>query len=372
MSPPLLLALASLLAPQVDPATDRDDDLLPVLIVSGANNHWWQWTTPSLQEILTESGKFAVEVTHSPGETLGDAEQLSRYRALVLDYNGPRWGAEAEKNFLAAVRAGTGVVVVHAANNAFNGWVEYEELVALCWRQGTGHGRFHPFDVDVVDRDHPVTRDFAGLTAHPDELYHRLVPMHGTDYRVLATANSSKESGGTGADEPMVIVKRYGEGRVFHTPLGHVWGGAEAQKASHRDPQFRELIVRGTEWAATGAVTPSVREPNTLTAAEREAGWELLFDGTSPRGLRGFLKAGFPDQGWRIEGGALHKVAGAGGGDLVTERAFRDFEFAFEWKVAPGANSGIMYRVTEDRNTCLLYTSPSPRDQRGSRMPSSA
>ena len=116
-----------------------------------------------------------------------------------------------------------GVAVVHAANNAFDGWVEYEKLVALCWREGTSHGKFHAFDVTITDRDHPITRGFPTSARTPDELYHGLVPMHGVETRVLATAFSSEESGGSGADEPVITVHQYGQGRVFHTPLGHVW-----------------------------------------------------------------------------------------------------------------------------------------------------
>ena len=87
-----------------------------------------------------------------------------------------------------------------------------------------------------------------------------------------------------------------------------------------------------------------------LSAGEREAGWELLFDGHSTAGLRGFRSETFPARGWVIEEGALRHVAGGGGGDIVTVKTYRDFELAFEWKVAKGANSGIMYRVGEDHD----------------------
>ncbi|MDG1050870.1 MAG: ThuA domain-containing protein, partial [Planctomycetota bacterium] len=194
-----------------------------VLVVSGANNHDWEWTTPSLASILRASGRFEVSVTREPGKTLADQDALQALDAVVLDYNGPRWGEAAESAFLEAVRAGLGVVVIHAADNHGNGWPEYEKLVADLWRKGTGHGRFHPFDVDVIDRDHPVTRSLPTILQHPDELYHNLVNVHGVERRVLATALSSKESGGTGEAEPMILVRSYGQGRMFHTPLGHVW-----------------------------------------------------------------------------------------------------------------------------------------------------
>lgn len=351
----MLLLAASLLSflPQVDTAIEAPETVqpepIPVLIVSGANNHWWQWTTPSLRSMLEESGKFKVDVTETPAKTLA-TEDLSQWKALVLDYNGPRWGERAETRFLDAVAGGMGVVVVHAANNAFTGWVEYEKMVALCWREGTGHGRFHAFDVEVTDASHPITRGFDGLASHPDELYHRLVHMHQTDFRVLASAYSDPESGGTGEHEPMVIVKNYGRGRVFHTPLGHVWVNSQPNQVSHEDPQFRALIARGTEWAATGSVQgeePAEPELNALSEAERKDGWSLLFDGNSTDHWRGYKKEGFPGQGWRIDDDAIQVQAGGGGGDIITKLPYTDFEFAFDWKVSEGANSGVMYRVAE-------------------------
>lgn len=321
---------------------------IPVLIVSGANNHDWAWTTPELRRILEDSGRFEVSGTQDPAETLADADTVARFAAFVLDYNGPRWGEVAEANFLAAVRGGAGVVVLHAANNAFPGWTEYEELVALCWREGTGHGSFHPFDVEILDRDHPVTRGLPPLPAHADELYHELVHMHEAPHRVLATAFSDPETGGTGKDEPMILVSEYGLGRIFHTPLGHVWRDDLRSRASYADRRFQMLVVRGTEWAATGQVTETNPIPNYLTPWEELAGWRLLFDGETTAGWHGYGDARAPEQGWSVAGGALKHAAGAGGGDLVSDASFTDFELEFEWKTAPGANSGLKYRFAED------------------------
>ncbi|MDP6539575.1 MAG: DUF1080 domain-containing protein [Planctomycetota bacterium] len=333
--------VASLLAPAPPAAVEK----IPVLVIGGANNHDCEWTTPSLARMLTASGLFAVTVTEDPSTTLAEDEDLTRFRAFVLDYNGGRWGEVAEERFLAAVSGGVGVSVIHAANNSFPGWVEYEKLVGLMWRKGTGHGRFHPFDVRITDRDHPITRTLPDLRAHPDELYHKLVPMHSVANHVIGVAHSAKETGGTGADEPMIIVKEYGKGRVFHTPLGHVWRNNEASRASHRDDQFQNLVVRGTEWAATGRVTDGLEAPNSLTEAEREAGWRLLFDGKTTRGWHRHGDEAFSERGWSVIDGCLVHRAGGGGGDIVTDEQFGLFELAFEWKVAAGANSGVKYLV---------------------------
>lgn len=84
---------------------------------------------------------------------------------------------------------------------------------------------------------------------------------------------------------------------------------------------------------------------NRLTARERREGWTLLFDGSTTRGWRGYRKPDLPS-GWQVEDGALTRVGPAG--DIITERQFKDFELVLEWKVTPGGNSGIFFRVTEE------------------------
>jgi hypothetical protein len=89
---------------------------------------------------------------------------------------------------------------------------------------------------------------------------------------------------------------------------------------------------------------------NTLSEAERTAGWELLFDGTSFAGWRGYRLATPPASGWEVRDGVLRTSGGAPTGvDLITDRRFTNFELAWEWRVAPGANGGLKYFVTEDR-----------------------
>ena len=104
------------------------------------------------------------------------------------------------------------------------------------------------------------------------------------------------------------------------------------------------------------AMQANVQAPNTLTAAERSAGWKLLFDGKTTAGWHGYGAPDFPG-GWQIVDGALTRVGTAG--DIVTSEKFRDFELAIEWKVAPGGNSGIFYRgvVAPDPKLTPIYHS---------------
>jgi len=107
--------------------------------------------------------------------------------------------------------------------------------------------------------------------------------------------------------------------------------------------------------ALPGVITPATSTahgqnapdnlPNRLTSAEQKEGWQLLFDGRSAKGWRGF-KQELPPKGWVVQDGAL--VRAAGGADLVTVKSYRNFELALEWKISSGGNSGIMYRVTEE------------------------
>lgn len=100
--------------------------------------------------------------------------------------------------------------------------------------------------------------------------------------------------------------------------------------------------------ALLGATPTSAQEPsvplNTLSAAEKQAGWKLLFDGQTTKGWRGYQKREAP-AGWAVEDGTLTRAAAAG--DLITEKQYRDFELALEWRISEGGNSGIMFRVTE-------------------------
>ena len=333
---------------------------IPTLLLTGANNHDWPWTSQRLKQHLEAQGRFEVTVTSDPAATLASAKALEAFDLFVVDYNGPRWREPAESNFLDAVRGGKGVVLLHAANNAFQGWIDYERMAALCWRRGTGHGRFHTFDVEITDRDHPITRHLPDLVGHPDELYHDLLHMHGAEHRVLARARSSVESGGTGDLEPVMIVTEYGAGRVFHTPLGHVWPDQEATRASLLDPQLGTLLARGAEWAASGEVDDGP-PANRLEPWDRKAGWRLLFDGASTAGWTRHGGQAFPETGWVVENGALrclppHRTAEGGrGGDLATVESFSDFELEFEWKVAAGANSGVKYRVQPAEEPAGLF-----------------
>jgi hypothetical protein len=84
---------------------------------------------------------------------------------------------------------------------------------------------------------------------------------------------------------------------------------------------------------------------NTLSDNEKKEGWQLLFDGKSGRGWHAIGKKEFPAKGWVVRDGILSHEARGGGGDIVTDAQFDDFELTFEWRIAPGANSGLKYNL---------------------------
>ena len=237
---------------------------LQVLIVTGQNtaSHDWHGTTPVLRKLLEESGRFEVRVTE---EFRGaGAETLAPYDVVVLSYYDARkpelrWGERTDSALLNYVRSGKGLVVYHFAMAAFDGWTEYEKMCAANWRPNNGHhSARHDYTVTIKDQEHPITRGMkATFPQANDELYANLKWQPEGGFHVLATAwddHSLYKPGekqpipGTGLSQPMLWTVNYGSGRVFVTAMGH---DAEAMKL----PGFVATLTRGTEWAATGAVT---------------------------------------------------------------------------------------------------------------------
>lgn len=269
---------------------------LRLLIIDGQNNHNWKETTPYLKSVLEATGRFDVTVsTTPPKEAPPDAWKTFRpdfkaFAAVLSNYNGEAWPEPVRTSLENYVHDGGGLVIVHAANNAFPDWPAFNEMIGLGWRgagfgdrlvlddqgkeqrvpkgegPGAGHGAQHAYSVVIRDRMHPVTRDMPAEWLHPkDELYHgQRGPAR--SMHVLATAFSSPDSGGTGAHEPLVWWIPYGRGRVFTNLLGHVGGNSDDLTAM-RCLGFQALLTRGSEWAATGEVT--IPLPQMFPTAEK-------------------------------------------------------------------------------------------------------
>jgi len=251
---------------QAQPYPAPDPDKIQVLIITGQHVHYWPDTTPGLKTALEDTGKFEVRVTEEfRGAT---AASLQNYDLLVMNYYDRRqdpvyrWGEEAEQAVEDFVRGGKGVVMYHLALGALYHWTEWEKMSGGNWRDGRGHhSAQHDFDVDLIDRNHPITRGLkTPLRMEDDELYANLIYQPEGSYHVLATAyddhslygeNVRQPIPGPGIHQPILWTVDYGQGRVFVTTLGH-----DGEDVLH--PTFVTTFTRGAEWAATGAVTLAI------------------------------------------------------------------------------------------------------------------
>ena len=247
----LLPAIAAVALATALPAAEP----LRVLILTGQNNHNWKETTPKLKEILTASGRFAVDITEHPEQC--DAAAFAKYDVLLSNWNSwgkvavTNWPAATKQAYLDFIRGGKGLVVVHAGASSFYDWPEYQQAGGASWKLGeTGHGKPHEFTVKFADPAHPITRGLEPFRT-TDELW--MKPGIHPAAKVLATAE----------DQPSALVTEFGKGRTFALLLGH---NAEFMAT----PGFQSLLCRGAEWAATGNVTLTAPKPPDADAALKE------------------------------------------------------------------------------------------------------
>ena len=254
------------------------------LIITGQNNHDWKTSSPILKQILDETGLFSSEVLITPDKG-GDMNtfnpDFSKYKLVVLDYNGDSWSEKTNAAFLDFVKNGGGVVIYHAADNSFPGWKEYNEMIGLGgWGDrnqkdgpyvyykndqlvvdtaagpGGTHGKRREFIVRTRLADHPVMKGLPARWFHgTDELY-SLLRGPAKNMQVLATAFAdSAAGGGTMRDEPMLMTITFEKGRIFHTAMGYAdEGGGPAMQCAG----FIVTLQRGAEWVVTGNVTQEV------------------------------------------------------------------------------------------------------------------
>ena len=128
------------------------------------------------------------------------------------------------------------------------------------------------------------------------------------------------------------------------------------------NPSLIPCVALLSVWVGSQA---DAGEANVLAADEQAAGWKLLFDGRSTSGWRSFKKKDFPAKGWVVEAGCLKHTAKGGGGDIVSDAEYDQFDLRWEWKIAPKANSGLKYFVTENRSSALGHEYQMIDDGRG-------
>mgnify|MGYP003631201863 CR=1 FL=1 len=116
-----------------------------------------------------------------------------------------------------------------------------------------------------------------------------------------------------------------------------------------------KILTENLSAYSTKSSLDPVITKNNLTVNEKKSGWQMLWDGKTTNGWRGAKLDSFPEEGWSIENGELivaenDGAESAAGGDIVTADVYSDFELLVDFKLTPGANSGIKYYVDTEIN----------------------
>jgi type 1 glutamine amidotransferase len=252
-----------------------------VLIVDGFSNHDWKQTTAVTKWILEESGRFLVEVSTVPADSLERSAwnpDFTKYALIVQNTNNIqnpnlRWPTHAEKQLEEYVRNGGGLYILHSANNAFPHWKEYDKMIGLGWRRasegytlevdeakkitrippnegkGTGHGdRFNAL-IQVLT-PHPINKGYPNKwqTANTEVYYFPRGPAEN-----ISVLSCAFDSTSTKRTWPVEWVVKYGKGRVYNSSLGHLWKG-ESYPPAYRCIGYQTTVIRAAEWLATGKV----------------------------------------------------------------------------------------------------------------------
>lgn len=287
---------------------------IKVLIVDGQNNHEvWPKSTIMMKQYLEETGLFQVDINRTfytwkaerekdflPLAGVGETEDLKeaktdpnfapnfkKYDVIISNFGwmAADWPESTQKALEDYMQSGGGFVSVHAADNSFPDWLEYNKMIGIGGWGGRNekdgpyiyytnegelkhdhspggagaHGPQHMIPITVRVSDHPITAGMpkVWLTAK-DECYAKLRGP-GENMIVLATGKDMSGAAPTDRHEPMLMVLTYGKGRIFHTTLGH-------DDYSCESVGFIVSLLRGVEWAATGKVTQAI--PDDFPTAE--------------------------------------------------------------------------------------------------------
>ena len=243
-------------------------DEIRVLIVTGIDipAHEWRKTTPAIKEELEKDPRMKVEVLDDPYRL--ETTDLAKHDVVFLHFNNwekPDPSDKSKADLKKFVEQGGGLFVLHFACGAFSNWTEYPALAGRIWDRKHTHDPRGPFQVGIVNADHPITQ---GMTVFDtdDELYTGLTGDKPVE--LLATARSKV----TESDQPMAFVHACGKGRVFHTPLGH------DVRAIHM-PGTAELIRRGCAWVAGRDPLPAQNAARRFTLPE---GFEISLVAAEP------------------------------------------------------------------------------------------
>lgn len=293
---------------------------LKALIVDGQNNHAvWPKSTIMMKQYLEGTDLFEVEVQRTKfisnhereqkwlplagaGESVGSKKpkpdpnfspDFSKYDVVISNfgYGAADWPEKTRRNLEAYMKAGGGLVSVHAANNAWGDWEEFNKMIGLGgWggrdktsgpyvyydadgkivrddsdgKCGT-HGPRAEFLITMRDTDHPITKGLPDFWMQTEDECYSFLRGPAENMTILATAADTPALQKAGRNEPMLMVLSYGKGRVFHTTLGH-------NTEAFESVGFITTFLRGSEWAASEKVTQEIPKdfPSKVKSSSRE------------------------------------------------------------------------------------------------------
>lgn len=229
-------------------AQKKNPQGVPVLLLTGGQreHHGYRDQAFYLAGLLEDTGRYRVTLCEDAA--ILETPALKKYAILIVnaDRRDPefRFTEPQQRALLAAVRAGTGYVSIHGADNAAPDWLpDWREMLGgIFSHQGLPDGKVRKgtYTVRVADTSSPITQGLRDFELK-DELYYHMQMQPGVE--PLATTSHD------GADWPVAWTRTYGSGRVFHTPLGHRDFGP-GKDDPLRNPNLARLVVQGIDWVA--------------------------------------------------------------------------------------------------------------------------
>jgi type 1 glutamine amidotransferase len=299
---------------------------LKALIIDGQNNHAvWPKSTIMMKQYLEDTGLFEVDIDRTcftwkaerekaflPLAGVNETKDLKKpksdpdFKPSFSDYDvvisnfgnsAADWPESTRMALETYMKAGGGFVSVHAADNSFGKWKEYNKMIGLGGWGGRNeqhgpyvyytnegelardeapgkcgsHGPAHQIPITVRDPDHPITKGMPSVwLTTKDECYAKLRGP-AENMTILATGKDMSGKAPTDRHEPILMVIEYGKGRVFHTTLGH-------DDYSIEGVGFLISFTRGTEWAATGKVSQPI--PQDFPTSEKTSRRDFVLQET--------------------------------------------------------------------------------------------
>lgn len=253
-----------------------------VLIVDGFNNHDWKQTTELTKRILDNSNLFDITVSTAPKDSIERLKWdpvFKNYDVIIQNTNNSndrnvRWSTKVEKSLEKYVKNGGGLYILHAANNSFDHWLEYEKMMGMGWRPasfgyaleitedkrinkigpGVGKGTSHGARFDALIEkftEHPINAGYPDSWKTADmELYNYPRGL-AENVTVLSYAFDTPA---TKMNWPVEWIIKYGKGNVYNTSFGHIWAG-QINPPNFQCVGLQTTLIRTVEWLAKGKVT---------------------------------------------------------------------------------------------------------------------